>query len=48
MSALSTIEDTDVAAETTDYSTQQILMQAATSVLAQANDRPSEVLQLLQ
>ncbi|MBQ7558113.1 MAG: flagellin [Lachnospiraceae bacterium] len=48
VSALSTIEDTDVAAETTDYSTQQILMQAATSVLAQANDRPSEVLQLLQ
>lgn len=48
VSALSTLEDTDMASETTEYSTQQILMQAATSVLSQANDRPSEVLQLLQ
>ncbi|MCR5303493.1 MAG: flagellin [Lachnospiraceae bacterium] len=48
VNALSTLEDTDMATETTEHSTQQILMQAATSVLAQANDRPSEVLQLLQ
>jgi flagellin len=37
-----------MAEETVTYSTQQIISQAATSVLAQANDRPSQALQLLQ
>jgi flagellin len=40
--------DVDVAEETTEYTSVQILVQAATSVLAQANERPQQVLQLLQ
>ena len=47
-SAYSRIMDVDMAAEMTDYSTYNVLVQAGTSVLAQANDRPSTVLQLLQ
>ena len=46
--AYSRIMDTDMAQEMTEYSTQQILSQAATSMLSQANDRPSQILQLLQ
>ncbi|MBR1441029.1 MAG: flagellin [Lachnospiraceae bacterium] len=46
--ALSTVTDTDMAEEYSNYSTYQILTQATTSVLAQANKRPSDVLQLLQ
>ena len=46
--AYSRIMDTDIAAEMTNYTTQQILVQAAMSMLAQANDRPSQILQLLQ
>lgn len=46
--AYSRIMDTDMAKEMTEYSTQQILTQAATSMLSQANDRPSQILQLLQ
>ena len=46
--AYSRIMDTDIATEMTNYTTQQILVQAAMSMLAQANDRPSQILQLLQ
>lgn len=46
--AYSGLVDADMAEETVTYSTQQIISQAATSVLAQANDRPSSALQLLQ
>ena len=47
-SAYSRIMDVDMATEMTNYSTQQVLVQAATSMLAQANEAPSQVLQLLQ
>ncbi|MBQ9437996.1 MAG: flagellin [Lachnospiraceae bacterium] len=47
-SAYSRIMDVDMAEEMTNYTSQQVLSQAATSMLAQANQRPSEVLQLLQ
>lgn len=47
-SAYSRIMDVDMAEEMTNYSTYNVLVQAGTSVLAQANDRPSTVLQLLQ
>ena len=46
--AYSRIMDTDMAEEMTEYSNLQIVTQAATSILAQANERPSQVLQLLQ
>ena len=46
--AYSRIMDVDMAEEMTFYSTQQVLSQAGTSMLAQANERPSQVLQLLQ
>ncbi len=44
----SRIMDVDMAEEMTSYTTQQVVSQAATSLLAQANERPSQVLQLLQ
>ena len=47
-SAYSRIMDTDMATEMTNYSNMQIVSQAATSMLAQANERPSQMLQLLQ
>ncbi|MBO4458641.1 MAG: flagellin FliC3 [Butyrivibrio sp.] len=46
--AYSRIMDVDMAEEMTIYSTQQVLTQAGTSMMAQANERPSQVLQLLQ
>lgn len=46
--AYSRIMDLDMAEEMTDYTTLQVLSQASTSMLAQANERPSQVLQLLQ
>ena len=46
--AYSRIMDTDMAEEMTEYTTMQVLAQASTSMLAQANERPSQVLQLLQ
>lgn len=46
--AYSRIMDVDMADEMTTYSTQQVLSQAGTSMLAQANERPQQVLQLLQ
>jgi flagellin len=47
-SAYSRIMDVDMAEEMTVYSTQQVLSQAGISMMAQANERPSQVLQLLQ
>ena len=44
----SRIMDVDMAEEMTNYTTYQVMTQAATSMLAQANERPSQVLQLLQ
>lgn len=44
----SRIMDVDMAEEMTQYTTYQVLTQAGTSMLAQANERPSMVLQLLQ
>ncbi len=47
-SAVSGIEDSDMADEMTEYTQQNVITQAATSMLAQANERPQSVLQLLQ
>jgi len=46
--AYSRIMDTDMATEMTKYTNEQVVSQAATSILAQANERPSQMLQLLQ
>lgn len=46
--AYSRICDVDMAEEMTTYTTQQVLSQAGTSMLAQANERPQQILQLLQ
>lgn len=46
--AYSRIMDVDMAEEMTEYSKYQVLVQSGTSMLAQANERPSSVLQLLQ
>ena len=46
--ALSRIEDVDMAEEMTTYTQYTVLTQAATSVLAQANEIPQQALQLLQ
>lgn len=46
--AYSRIMDVDMAEEMTEYTTTQVITQAGTSMLAQANERPSQVLQLLQ
>lgn len=46
--AYSGILDTDMASEMTEYTQQNILSQAAISVLSQANELPQQVLSLLQ
>lgn len=46
--ARSRIQDADFAAETAELARTQVLQQAGLSVLAQANARPQQVLQLLQ
>lgn len=46
--AQSRLADTDMAEEMTTYTQQNVLNQAAISVLTQANDMPQQVLQLLQ
>ena len=46
--ALSRIEDADMAEEMTNFTSQQVITQAANSMLAQANQLPEKVLQLLQ
>ncbi len=45
--ALSRIEDTDMALEMSEFTKYNILIQAGTAMLAQANQRPQSVLQLL-
>lgn len=47
-SAYSRIMDVDMAEEMTNFTTYQVLTQSGTSMLAQANERPSQILQLLQ
>ncbi len=44
----SAIRDTDMSTESTNYTKNQILVQAATSMLAQANTLPQQALSLLQ
>ena len=44
----SRIMDVDMAEEMTEYTTQQVLSQSGISMLSQANERPSQILQLLQ
>jgi flagellin len=46
--SLSRIQDADMALEMANYTQLNILSQAATSMLAQANQRPQQILQLLQ
>ncbi len=46
--AYSRIMDVDMATEMTEYSTVQVLVESSTAMLAQANERPQSVLQLLQ
>jgi flagellin len=47
-SSLSRIRDVDMAAEMVNFTKEQILQQAGTSMLAQANSAPQSVLKLLQ
>ncbi len=46
--AMSRISDTDMADEMTEYTQRDVLSQAATSMLAQANNRPQQIMSLLQ
>ncbi len=46
--SLSRIADTDMAGEMATFTQYQVLTQAATSMLAQANERPQNILNLLQ
>lgn len=46
--AYSRIMDINMATEMTEYTKHQVLTQAGTTMLAQANERPSQILQLLQ
>ena len=48
MAANSRIKDVDVASESTQFARYNILVQAGTSMLAQANQNPQSVLRLLQ
>ena len=47
-SAISRLEDTDMAKEMTRYTSYNVLDQASISILAQANDMPKQILSLLQ
>jgi len=44
----SRIRDVDMAAEMVEFTKNQILVQSSTAMLAQANQKPQSVLQLLQ
>ena len=46
--ALSRIKDTDMAKEMTEYTKDNVIAQAGTSALSQANELPQMALQLLQ
>lgn len=45
--AKSGLLDVDVASETTEFASQQVILQAGVSLLAQANQRPSQLLSLI-
>ena len=47
-SAESKLRDADMALEMTAYTRNQILTQTSTAMLAQANSRPQNVMQLLK
>lgn len=47
-SSYSTIKDVNMAEEMVNYTTLQVLVQAGTSMLTQANEQPQQALQLLQ
>lgn len=47
-STISRIRDVDVAEESTQFAKYNILVQAGTAMLAQANQTPQSVLKLLQ
>jgi flagellin len=47
-SSLSSVEDTNLSTEIVQYTKNQILVQAATSALSQANQAPQAILKLLQ
>ncbi len=44
----STVKDIDMAEEMVEYTKLQVLVQAGTSMLSQANEQPQQALQLLQ
>lgn len=46
--AMSRIMDTDMAGEMTEYTQLSVLSQAATAMLSQANNRPQQIMSLLQ
>jgi len=46
-SALSRIQDADMASEITDFARQQIIAQSATAMIAQANAQPQSIMKLL-
>lgn len=46
--AYSRMMDVDMSEEMIEYTKDQVLVQSSTSMLAQANERPSQILQLLQ
>lgn len=46
--SMSRILDTDMAVAMTEYTQSSVLSQAATSMLAQANNRPQQIMSLLQ
>lgn len=46
--ALSRVQDTDMASEMTEYTKNNVIVQAGLSMLAQANQRPNQLLNLLQ
>lgn len=45
--AMSRIQDADMAEEMTEFTQQNVLQQAGTAMLAQANERPQSILSLL-
>lgn len=46
--SMSRMMDTDMASEMTEYTQRSVLSQAATSMLSQANNRPQQIMSLLQ
>lgn len=46
--ALSRVEDTDMASEMTEYTKNNVIVQAGIAMLSQANQRPNQLLSLLQ